>query len=1256
MAASAATVNRPPLRFIQVNLGRCRRALDLLLAQPNFDVALLSEPPTHFGSIGPTPNYQCLQSPSVGRHTKSAILVSDKLNCIKLSAFSDANNVFADVGDRRRKILVGALYYEPDGVISDQLRKLSEFLSEHSDAHILVGGDLNGHSSAWNSPDNNDRGDAICDALSGLHILNNGSAPTFEAMRSGREVSSIVDITAATSGIVGRVGNSWRVSDEVTLSDHRAIRFQLSERSDVGRSDQSETFRPPYNMKKCDWGNFEAVLSEHLRRLPPTTFSDATSGSDLDELVGKWISATHAALDESAPLRGSGARQCAWWSEDLASKKQEARRHSRAWRCATTPTLKRNAHERKKEADKALKAAIAAAKKVSFKALIAATTPTTAWSTLSRILFADRRRPPTTLVVGGVPTTNASETTAALARQFFPSDTTRDEIHAHRQMRGRRWDPSEVSDDPPFTVGEIVAAAQSFNPTKAPGSDNITADANRKCIELRSDIAEALFNACLRVGHFPTLWKSATIRCIPKPDKPDYSAPKAYRPIGLLSIPGKTLEKVMVRRLEWHIAKAGMAHPSQDGFTPQRSINDTLRKVKTFIEGVWADKTFGVIFSLDIEGAFDTAWWPFILSELRRAKIPRNLFALFSDYLVGRTATLTVGDASETVPITQGAIQGSIVGPCAFKLIVGALLRERLSDGCALDFYADDANLRVRAPTLSELELRSNDALEIISDWGRRAKLRFGAAKTQAMLVTRRLNQREPSFVMSGAQLPLSKKIKLLGVTIDNRLTFSDHVSDICDKVRRRSTMLARAACPTWGASSEVLRLLVTGAMVPMALSGAAIWGEKLAQSHLDKLNSAFLPSVRRVVKGYRTISATAAFALSEIIPIDLQVAELCAIDRVKRGVGISDAIGSNAIGAPTPPVGLSDAIGAPTPPVGTSDIEFQRRRHPFALPHPARRHQVRAIETELAANVSETPPNTMDIYTDGSRDDDANVGAGFVAYRADGREKCARQLKLHSVCTVYQAECFAALQAVRWFKDKLSPRHLRLFSDSQSMCRALSEHAPTDPMIADIQAALSDISDQGRTSEIHWIRGHQGLLGNDRADELAKAAALSEAPPMVSDFPLSYAKRLIRDNTRLRWSERYKSATTGAVFRKFFPTPSDVSDALSDHPTTFYLSQMLIGHGANASYLARFKLRSSAACECGCDAQTTAHLIDDCPIFEARRVRIRALWQREWPAPWSELLRDHDCRLPFLAFVEAVGKRIFEMHSTRLVGATARR
>lgn len=122
--------------------------------------------------------------------------------------------------------------------------------------------------------------------------------------------------------------------------------------------------------------------------------------------------------------------------------------------------------------------------------------------------------------------------------------------------------PTSFLDNPPararrvfhlFNTSELWDLLASTSNLSAPGSSGIGWLLIKKAWSCISKHLCAIFNACLMLGHHPRIWREAKVVVIPKPDKADYSVPKAHRPISLLKTMSKLLEKQWQRgfNLTW---------------------------------------------------------------------------------------------------------------------------------------------------------------------------------------------------------------------------------------------------------------------------------------------------------------------------------------------------------------------------------------------------------------------------------------------------------------------------------------------------------------------------------------------------------------------------------------------------------------------------------------------------------------------------------------------------------------------------------
>jgi len=103
--------------------------------------------------------------------------------------------------------------------------------------------------------------------------------------------------------------------------------------------------------------------------------------------------------------------------------------------------------------------------------------------------------------------------------------------------------------------------------------------------------------------------------------------------------------------------------------------------------------------------------------------------------------------------------------------------------------YADDSCALIGGTDLNYMFRRMNQVLEQLVAWGHKCGLKFNAAKTEAILFSRdNPNKRKflvPQLKMEGKRVTLSDTVKYLGVTLDRRLHWTDHINDKLAKCRQ---------------------------------------------------------------------------------------------------------------------------------------------------------------------------------------------------------------------------------------------------------------------------------------------------------------------------------------------------------------------------------------------------------------------------------------------------------------------------------------
>ncbi|KAL0850679.1 hypothetical protein ABMA28_006624 [Loxostege sticticalis] len=354
----------------------------------------------------------------------------------------------------------------------------------------------------------------------------------------------------------------------------------------------------------------------------------------------------------------------------------------------------------------------------------------------------------------------------------------------------------------------------------------------------------------------------------------------------------------------------------------------------------------------------------------------------------------------------------------------------------------------------------------------------------------------------------------------------------------------------------------------------AAAWAptaEKIGvRKLLDSVQRGF---AQKLCKSYRTVSLHSALTLAGILPLDLRIQEAAALYETKRG--------------------------SPLPELG--DRETESRVGFAETPHPALHMDIRFERLEDQSLVDRHNVQEVRIFTDGSKIE-GKVGAALSVWKGESEIR-NQKFSLSAYCTVYQAELLAICKATGGIL-KGKEKSYGLYSDSMAALETVVNHSSLHPLAVESRENLRKAFIQGKDVSLFWIKAHAGLLGNERADDLAKEAALaSRKKPDYDRCPVSFAKRTIRYRSIMKWRDRYVNGETAATTKLFFPDAVDAYRLVKKLKPTGLLTQILTGHGGFSQYLHRFKCGESPSCVCDpAIEQTVPHLLIDCPIYDKLR------------------------------------------------------
>ncbi|XP_068150177.1 uncharacterized protein [Drosophila tropicalis] len=342
-----------------------------------------------------------------------------------------------------------------------------------------------------------------------------------------------------------------------------------------------------------------------------------------------------------------------------------------------------------------------------------------------------------------------------------------------------------------------------------------------------------MYNACLREGTFPSRWKRQNLVLLPKPGKPPGEA-SSYRPICLLDTAAKILESLIARRLNKAIEQGGGLSPNQYGFRKARStidvistIVDTARDAISGNRWKGGTKQYCMVVTLDIRNAFNSAEWSRIMGSLASFGVQGNLLHIVDSYFTNRRLRYSTVDGSEEYSISAGVPQGSVLGPVLWNSMYDGVLRLNFDPGTRIFGFADDIAVVLTEKELAVAEQKCNSAIATIGRWLSVAGLELAAHKTEAVLISSRKKVETASIEVGGKTITSKRAIKYLGVMLDTRLCFREHLEYTCQKALSSARALARTMLNTRGPKQE-RRLLLTSVTKSISLYAAPVWASAL--------------------------------------------------------------------------------------------------------------------------------------------------------------------------------------------------------------------------------------------------------------------------------------------------------------------------------------------------------------------------------------------------------------------------------------------
>ena len=360
----------------------------------------------------------------------------------------------------------------------------------------------------------------------------------------------------------------------------------------------------------------------------------------------------------------------------------------------------------------------------------------------------------------------------------------------------------------------------------------------KKITDLVSPILSKLFNQSVSSSSFPEILKIAKI--VPIYKSGSKTDKNNYRPIALLPTLSKVFEKLIHKRVTSFLTKFDLLYSDQYGFQSKKSTTDAILKFTDKCYDALNNKKSLISVYIDFSKAFDTVDHTILLKKLESYGFRGEILGWFQSYLSSRHQYVEMqGLKSSFKSNSCGVPQGSVLGPLLFLIYINDMNRS-----CQLNIinFADDSTAYLTHDDLRAAIPLVNRELKSLDKWVCANKLSLNTSKTAYTIITNQRQSDIPGVIIRNTEILACQKQKFLGIILDNKLNFKEHIDKISNKVKSANGIL-------WKLSqyvpSQVLTKIYYTLVYPFLIYGVEIWGNS-SQVGLNRLSRLVLTAQKR--------------------------------------------------------------------------------------------------------------------------------------------------------------------------------------------------------------------------------------------------------------------------------------------------------------------------------------------------------------------------------------------------------------------------
>ena len=339
-----------------------------------------------------------------------------------------------------------------------------------------------------------------------------------------------------------------------------------------------------------------------------------------------------------------------------------------------------------------------------------------------------------------------------------------------------------------MTSDEMETEIKKLDPKKASMEDDIPAKVLIGSNDIVGKYLSGIFNNSKNSNSYPISLKVADVTPIPKTKEKFLF--KHYRGVSLIPIISKLFERNMFDQSSAYIDK--FLSPYLFGYRKGHSTEQCLMiMVETWKKALDRNDAVGGILT-DLSKAFDCLSHELLIAKLEAYGFGNSALKFFYDYMENRKQRTKVnGSYSSWRDLKKGVQQGSILGPLLFNIFINDIFY--FVDKSKLANFADDTTVYTTADNILNLLTILKDETSIILNWFKTNEMKSNGDKCHLIIGNTNKNYNSLGFIyIENEFIESEDTVELLGVKIDSKLNFNEHVINLVKKGSQKLHALAR--------------------------------------------------------------------------------------------------------------------------------------------------------------------------------------------------------------------------------------------------------------------------------------------------------------------------------------------------------------------------------------------------------------------------------------------------------------------------------